>query len=442
MLAGRRRFMLLVVGAMLALTVIVTLLSPKIWTATTDIYIDYRETDLISGRAISPFLDDNYMKTQLDLLQSQRVVEIVIDALKLRSYPEYREALAKHGEQRANLALITTIRENTKIQRDGGSRVVSVSYSGDSPEQARQFADAIANAYIGLNEEVSSSAARQRFEQYNAQLDNLRHEIDDIQGKLTEYQQSTGILNVREHGDLESQKLAEMTKTLLAVQTRMEEVRTRNQATQKLLDSGVPVQEIPQINQLPSLGILKEQLGRLDLQLGERQGSLGPNHPTIKGLYAERQRTIAAIRREAQVTLKADQDEVVQLQAQAESLEKDIDQQRQKVLEQMQQRDRIAAYQRQFAGAQQVYNAALEKYDTVIMAGSVNALSASVLQAADLPTSPSRPKPLVNLLLGLLSGMAVAACLALLLELLNRRVRCPEDLLSFRSAAPLLGRIG
>lgn len=441
MLSARRRFILIFTGAILALTVLVTLLSPRVWTASTDIYIDYRENDQLSGRTISPFLDDSYMQTQMDLMHSQRVVEIVINNLQLRTRPEYLKAQAKYGEQRANRDLIKAIRQHIDIQRGHGSRVLTISYLGDSAQQARQFADAVAGAYIELGEKVAMGMGQQRFEQYNTQLENLQSEVDRIQGVLTSYQQSTGMLNTQEHGDLESQKLRELTTALLQARSRIEEVRARNHSTQQLLDSGVQAQDVPQITQQPSLLKLKEHLANIDRQLGAVQGSLGPNHPTMRGLQAERQRLLNDLRREVTANLEAERNELTSLQQQADNLEQDIEQQRQKVLMQMEQRDRISSYQRQLASAQQVYRAALEKYDSLAMAGNINVTNATILQAAELPTTPSRPRPLLNLVLGLFSGLLLASFLALALEMLNRYVRCPEDLRGYRNQLPLLGRI-
>ncbi|WP_226955030.1 GumC family protein [Mesopusillimonas faecipullorum] len=440
MLSARRHFILFFTGAILGLTALITLLSPKVWTASADIYIDYRENDQLSGRTISPFLDDSYMQTQMDLMHSQRVVDLVIDSLQLRTGREYLSLQAKHGQQRADQELIKSISQNIDIQRAHGSRVVSISYLGNSPQQAQQFADALANAYIELGEKVAMSMGQQRFEQYSAQLENLQNEIDRIQNTLTNYQQSTGMLNVQEHGDLESQKLKELTSTLLQVQNRIEDVRARNRSTQQLLDSGIQAQDIPQITQLPSLLKLKEHLANIDRQLGSVQGSMGPNHPTVRGLQTERRRLLNDMQREVTASLDAENNELISLQQQAESLEQEIEQQRKKMLTQMDQRDRISTYQRQLASAQLVYRAALEKYDSLAMAGNISVTNATLLQAAELPTSPSSPRPMLNLLLGLFIGVLVACCLALTLELLNRRVRCIEDLRGYRNQLPLLGQ--
>lgn len=412
---------------------------PKTWTASTDLYIDYRENDPIGGQKLSAMLDDSYMQTQLDLLRSQRVAENVINAIGLRDTVDYRQAIEEYGKERAEQQFVHQLLSNTSIQHARGSRVVTVAFDGSSPKQSRDFANAVAQAYITLGEQMSFTAARSRLEQYNAQLEQLRKEVDSAQSRLTDYQQDNDILNVQDHGDQETQKLQDMNKALITLQNSLQEARASQNATQKMLEEGLKPEELPIVNQTSVINMLKSQQGYLERQLGEIQGSLGPRHPKVQGLSTEKQSIIARIRREAQAILLGAESDINRLTDQVKELETDIAQQRQKVLTQMQQRNQISAYQRQLASTQQVYNAALQRYDALVMASNIMSPNVAILRAAELPTSPSKPKLAINLVLGLTAGLLFALCLALVLELLNRRVHIAEDLQN-DPELPLLGQ--
>lgn len=66
-------------------------------------------------------------------------------------------------------------------------------------------------------------------------------------------------------------------------------------------------------------------------------------------------------------------------------------------------------------------------------------MEATITTPANLPTSSSSPKTLRNLIVGMVAGLAVGYCIALLLQLLDTRVRSTEDLEEF--GLPLLGRL-
>lgn len=441
MLLARRRLVCFVTALIFALTALITALLPRVWTASTSIYIDYNESDPIKGQQLSAMLDDSYMQTQLELLRSPRVAAIVIDTLRLRDTPEYRQDVANDGQARADQALVKRLLGNLKIQHARGSRVVSLDYSDRSRNLARDVANAFAGAYRELGEQMAASAARSRFEQYDAQLGQLRKEVDTIQGQLTAYQQHNDILNVQDHGDQETRKLNELNGTLTALQTSLQTARAEQTATQALLKSGMQPYETPIASQSPVITALKTQLGDIDRRLGDVKGALGPRHPLIRGLNSERGRIVSRLVQESRALLAGADSNIARLSAQIAELQQEIEQQRQKVLKQMQQRNQIAAYQRQLASAQQVYNAALQKYDTLIMASTIQSPNVAVLRSAELPSTPSKPRVLVNLLLGLLVGAAGGVLLALLLELLNRRVNIVEDLLGDPDL-PMLGQIG
>lgn len=435
MLMARRRLIMLVAAATLALTAVALVLMPRTWTASADIYIDYKvENDPISGRSISALLDDSYMRTQVDMLQSQAVVKRMLENLGLWQAGPGDDALARQQ-------LVDSVRRNLSVEKGLNSRVLTVSYSSGNPQQAQEFANALVNAYIQVNQNIVSHSARTRSEQYTAQLENLRNEIDAIQQKITRYQRETGLLDTKEYGNLETQRLNELTSTLVSVQSQLSEAQARNQTIDGLLAQGIRPEELPQMGTIAPIVDMHESLSIINRRLGEVQGTLGRNHPTVRGLLAERQQISSRIAHQAAAALNVQRNELQRLQAQEKSLQQDIEAQRAKVLEHMSQRDQLAAYQRQLAGVEQVYNAALQKYDSIFMAGNISLPDLAVLREAEVPNKPSSPRLRRTLMLALLVGLMGGAGLALLLELLRRRVRCLDDLTHSRLPA-VIGRIG
>ncbi len=105
---------------------------------------------------------------------------------------------------------------------------------------------------------------------------------------------------------------------------------------------------------------LRNGLTVVEHQLGQLRGALGPKHPSVAGLLAQRAQMQAEIARQAKAAVQAQDSEVQRLEAQRAALQRDMEAQRAKVLDQMAKRDRIAAYRRQFAGVEQVYQTALQ----------------------------------------------------------------------------------
>ncbi|MCH3786616.1 hypothetical protein LZB36_09275, partial [Campylobacter jejuni] len=81
--------------------------------------------------------------------------------------------------------LVEYIRRNLEVVKQQNSRVLTVSFSANTPQKAREFTNAVVNSYLAVSQNISSAAARARSEQYSAQLEQLRGEVDAIQDKLT-----------------------------------------------------------------------------------------------------------------------------------------------------------------------------------------------------------------------------------------------------------------
>lgn len=441
MIAARRGTICKTMLTSMAVTIVVTLLLPKIYTASSDVFLDYKGSDPISGHLFSPILDESYMQTQLNILKSQALAEKVIDTLDLERTVSYRESVERYGQARAHSLLIRRINDNTRVMTHRASRVIEVEYAAGTPEQARDLTNAIVRAYIDLNRQISSDSARARREQYSAQLEHLRKEADAIQEKLTRYQQEVGILDPNEHDDLQSRQLGNLMSSLTIVQNQQQEAQARKNVTDSLLHNGVRIDELPEIAQLPNINDLKSKLSDVNKRLADVQEVLGPRHPKTLALTSERDDINARITREARGSLEARQIDTRRLAIQEKLLKQQIDAQHARLLEQKQHRDTIISYQRQLASVESIYTAALAKYDEILMASNIDTFGLTVLSVAETPGAHSRPLLLQNIAASIPVGLALGFCLALLIELSGRRVRCEDDLVRGLSL-PLIGRIG
>lgn len=441
MLRARTGLIAMVMIACMAATAAIMLLQAAKWSASASLYVDYRENDPIAGRNFSALLDDSYMQTQIDLLKSRVIAEKVIERLHLDTSADFRDAISKIGEARAHDLLVARIINNTQVINKRGSRVLDVSYTARTAESARAHAQAIVDAYIALTQQISSQAARSRSEQYNAQLEQLRSEGEAIQEKLTAYQRETGLIDGAGTETIEVQRLNQMMASLAQYRDQQFEALALGQTTQELIKRGTRPDELPEIGSLPVINALKDRINALDTRLHEARAVLGGNHPTIKSLLQEQQELQKQLARESRAAVSKQSSQAARLSLQQATLERAIEEQRNKVFDLMQYRDRITAYQQQLAGVQQVYNSALQKYDSLLMASNITLPSVTVMRPAETPSTPANASLLRNLALSLPVGLILGLMLALALELANRKVRCRDDL-NQSLGLPLLGSIG
>jgi succinoglycan biosynthesis transport protein ExoP len=428
MLKARKVLIACAIFASVVLAGVGTFFVPKTYVASADLFIDYRVNDPISGRQFHPMQDESYLETQFDFIKSVQVAERVINTLKLQDSTDGKRLLAKLGPQRGLRALAEAVVRNIEVTPHKNSRVIEIEYFASEPQHAKDVVNAIVKAYIDLSQDIVNEPARARRDQYNAQLENLSHQVDEIQTKLTAYQQQYQIVDVDERLDADAKQLSSLNTKLTEVQLQRVEAQAKRQSLENMVRSGNRVADIPDIAGLSNIAGLKTALAAVDAQLASAAATLGPRHPRYLTLVDERQALLDKLMRESTTALDALRANEAKLSQQEAAINQEMDAYQKKTFENKKHRDVIGSYQRQLESVQKVYNAAILKFDELLMTSNVSISNASVMRWAELPEKPTKPVLKKNVLFGLIAGAILGLSLAFLLELAHRKVRCLDDL--------------
>ncbi|RCS57059.1 hypothetical protein [Parvibium lacunae] len=438
---ARRTTILVAVFLCAAVSGAISVVIPKTYRASADIFIDYRANDPISGRQFHPMQDESYLETQFDMLKGVQVAERTIDKLRLLDSEEGRKLVALRGAETAKRLMAEGMAKSLDIVTHKTSRIIEVRYTGKDPKQVRDITNTLVKSYIDLTIELVMAPAQARRDQYNTQLESLRQQVDDLQTKLTEYQQESGILEVDEKQDTDTRQLNELSTRLAQTQGLRAETTARRAALEKLLQAGHRAYEIPTLSTLGNIPELKGRLSSLDAKLAETSAVYGRNHPRYREIIEERQALTERLEREARTILDSVRSADEQALRQEQILQQQINAQQQRTLENKKHRDIISSYQRQLESVQKIYNTALQRYDELLMSSNISIANSAVMRWAELPTKHIKPILLNNLVFGIFGGLVLGLSLAFLLELSNRRVRCLEDLQK-EFELPVLGQVG
>ncbi|QDL53398.1 Wzz/FepE/Etk N-terminal domain-containing protein [Rhodoferax aquaticus] len=427
LLARKRTLFTCVVIAVVA-TLVLSLSQTKTYVASAEIFIDFRSSDPLTGRLFNSAQDETYLQTQVDIMQSEEVLSQMISATGMLSGETMKKRIAAQGEAKAHSLLLVSMQKSLDVAVRKASRVVELKLALDDPEQARDALNAGLKAYMDLVQRISVAPAKSRQEQYSAQLETLRLEQDKIQASITDYQQKNGILETDERLDLGNRQLNELSTRQAALQSLRLDAQSKNQAVLNMLKAGAKAADIPEIASQRGIPDLRLRLADLDRQAADLGGVYGKNHPRFKSILAERETMSQRIDREAQLALDAFLQESKRYDSQARALAGDVNAQQQSMLSMKKHRDVLASYQRQLDSVQKIYNSAIQKYDELLIASTVNTPSLTVLRWASAPITHSKPNLRLNLVLSVPVGLLVGLGLVFLTEVARRRVRHIDDL--------------
>lgn len=437
----RARFLLIIltlvvtVGAGAA----VTYYMPKQYTATAVLVVDFKEPAVDAGATPISF-SPSYMATQLDILRSRKVALRVIDNLKLADSPAVRDQFLEATEGKGTVRdwLADALISKLDVEPSRESRLMTINYEAIDPQFAATLANAFAQAYIDTTLELSVEPARKSAEWFEKQQLDLRSRVEQAQRKLSAYQQSKNITATDERLDVETARLAELTSQMVGAQAQTYDMESRQRQMEEMLAKGASMEALPEVLANGFIQSLKAELLREEAKLADLSEKLGTNHPQYQRAMAEVKNLREKLNKEMISITNGIRNNTRLAQSREAALKASLEAQKSKVMKFKQSRDEIPTLIREVESAQRAYDVALERHNQSAMQSRINETNVILLNPAIDPVKPSSPKVLVNMALSLGLGVILSLGLALLLEMLDRRVRSTQDL-SEALEVPVLG---
>ena len=405
--------------------VMIVIITPKSYTAATDLLVDSRGLDPVSGELQPTRMNSAYIATQADIIRSRNVAAKVIKELDLHQSPAMITAAELSGDQAIDQRrILHFLSTGLTVVPKRDSSVLSIAFQAQDPQLAAQLADAFAQAYIHTNLELRIEPAKQTTLWYNEQLTSLRAELIDKQNALSSYQEEHNIITSTDRLDLESSKLAELSSMLIAVQSerlnsqsRSDQITNtkRGQLETRALDN-------PQVQKLAT------DLAQAQARLNELATQVGENHPQYRQAAGEVDVLKRQMNRMLELISGSLQSSVELSQAREEQLKAELAAQKDLVLQLSRHRNELTLLKQEVDNAQAAYDAALARTAQTRLESQIAATDVAILNYALVPSRPTSPKPALTLVLATLLGLMTGIAIALVREWLDPRIRSIADL--------------
>jgi chain length determinant protein EpsF len=402
--------------ATVAIAVPVILMQPKQYTASTSLGVETKSPD-----AMTTLLMPTNLASQEEIIRSERVTRQVIETLGFDADPKLREDWRQAGGGRGRFEewlAEQMLRRLTVTPSRRGDNVITIQYRSFSPAEAAAAANAFARHYAEAAIEMKVEPARQYARWFGEQNRKLRAELEAAQARLSAFQRDKGIGIRDENLSAETERLASLAAQLTAVQSAAVDQRS------KLRSGG---DALPEVMQNSVIQGLRSDILRLEGKLRDAGANLGANHPQYRAMQAE----LA----ELKARLEAETSHVVRSVSAARSVSGDkerevkaaLEAQRRKLLAMRTDRDQLAVFERDVEAAKQAYETAERRFTQSNLESHATQSNVFVIRPAIEPLEPSFPKVKLYILASILFGALLGAGAAHMLEMLDRRVRCVED---------------
>ncbi len=439
-------------------------LVPKVYKSTVEIlvYDPQQQIDATVQKPISPFVEalgNDAMNTEINVLRSKSVALRVAGELGLDRDPEFQsqdriahlveqyysritnlvERLGLPGLGRASNSSGETIGgtedKAEKLDRAADALIktlevtqdayiITVSTASRDPIKARRLASTIANDYL-----VSQREARQEALEHVAGW--LKGRVNDMQSKVLETESSIEKLKAEsgirdsELDKVRDQQVGSLTTQLMTAREDVNDKRTRLEQARHVIDTNGGIGGIPELTASDGLTELRRKKRELNWSVAELQNKLGERNIQVvsiqaqlatvnKQMDAEAEHILGNMKNAYDIAVRREQT----LEANLQSLTSNLNSEAYLKLEQL----------RHWADAdRKAYESYLSQYNDISERRELQAVGARIVSPATLPRSPNSSR-VKFYALGGIAGLGGGLLLAFLLESFRPGVKTSTEI--------------
>lgn len=190
----RQQFWLIAgaVAVMLGLAILYVLLAPATYVGRAELLIEPGKQRALwqDNGAVDLTIDNAQVESQVEVLQSERIANDVIDKLGLIHDPEFRTSGSDYERRRAALG---HFENSLSARRVGQSYVIELSFRSRDPEKAAEIANAVTDAYLRDQQQAKQDVANQASQWMESQIAELGVELNTAAAAAQEFRVSHGI---------------------------------------------------------------------------------------------------------------------------------------------------------------------------------------------------------------------------------------------------------
>jgi len=377
---------------------------------------------------------ESYVETQVRLLQSESLLERVIDKLKLHKEPTKSglQAFASHVLHSFELSrsshlpekeeLLQQIQRNLTVRASGSSRLMEILYESPDPKLAADFANTLVSQFIEVSQEERWKSAQGTAEFLTNHLDQMKAQLETSEKELQEYAVTSGLSVTAEKGNPAEDRLKELLDELSKAQAdRIVKQANFEEAQSKPADS------LPEILEDPTMREYQQKLTELERQYAELSATLTPAHYKVQRVQAQISELKSAMQKERANVLRGITNEYAAATRRERLLLEQHAGQEKIVADQSSKAIHYDTLRRDVDSNRRLYEVMLQRVKEASLATAMRDSNVLVVDRAKPPLLPYRPSIPMNSAIGLFSGVFLGLGFVILRDRFDQRITAPGD---------------
>lgn len=456
----RRQIVYTFFAVVFVLVVVGTFSTTPLYRASTRLLIEKAETGNVMNNNAYYGYDTEFYPTQYELIKSSSVARKVVDMLGLDNKlldryvngdPKSRSILSKvaGGLSTFIATLFRTkgleaLREKedpdkqadsiAKIISSGivvapvkNSKIVDISYLSPNPELARAVANALARAYIEDLLDLNMSSTKYTLDWLTKKAEEEKATVAKSEKTLQEYQKSRNFVTLENKETIIPQKMTELNSRLLSAESKRRELEALYKKVQEVTSNLGNAENIGVIASDPTLQTLRQQIIMAEQDITERSQKLGQKHPAL--IRAKEDLASLKMKREQEIkrVIESIKNEYELAGANVASFKKSLAEAKGEALSLNEKAMEYGVLNREVETNRQLYDVLVKRMKEQSISEKTRTVNVLIIEKAELPGSPVKPRKAQNILLGLILGLFGGIGMAFFVEYLDQTVKSPDD---------------
>lgn len=411
---------------------VVTYFMPKEYASTVTMQVKQNDTFMqVFDRQGGIGFDPRFLTTQFEIIQRKEMLYPVIDSLGLEQ--RWKGAYGFTNKEQAYFRLRSMI----DIREIRNTELIQIIVMSVDRQEAAEIANRIAEEYQKKRIEDQQQMVARSLTQLQDEVEKQRKKVEDLKNEATRIRTENKIPDfspdtLQDPRDVANEVYQQVEQQVSTERLRVSSLRAKYDQIKKLTDDQVmrsittlEIQD-PTISQILPL----YQQGSSE-EARMLQSGLGVNHPTVKSLRAKNevmfnqlQQQIGSLRTSLEANLNIAESSLRELEKRLTEA-KDA---------QAISKTRAAGYyeaKNNYIQAKNVLDAAVMRLNTETMDRKMPQTPAIIWERAEPASAPSRPRVMLNILLGVVVGLVFGVGLAFFIEYLDTSVKTMEDVETF-----------
>ncbi len=357
-----------------------------------------------------------FFETQNKLIRSRGICEKVFEKLALAKMEEYAETVDPVGE----------FSKNIMVEPVPDTYLVKVGYESKDPRLAARVADTIADQYISSVKREKKSISDQAENKITEQIPVLKQRLSKSLAALQEFEDEKSALSFEKRRSIIYEVLSSISTQLTKVKQEIARVKASHKSLTK-------TETVDDVLSLPSVvnNLAIQEYVREKLTLETRRAELLKKYKAASKPVQAVESKIAIvedkIRTKASQIAKAINTELEEKNHEMQELQALLDQQEQIAKSIDANMSKYDALRAEVESNRKFYDDFVQRQKELQSTSQFDLSTIQIVDRAEVPTAPVRPKKLQNILLAAVLSLLCGVGLAFLFEQLDDSIKGYED---------------